>query len=182
MALTSRGPWRIRATLGYSAGLMIGASSTAVAIWVASGLASPIPSGVAVTAIFTCVVAALLRDTGLIRLPLPERKRLVPEHVLRRGWLRASLQFGFEMGTGLRTYIPASSPYVVAIALVVLGPGLVATLATAIGFGIGRATVPWLRLAARNQDRWDTSIDLLARAGAHASGVAVGVIFLTLAM
>jgi transposase-like protein len=43
-----------------------------------------------------------------------EAGRQVPQDVFARGLYRAALQFGFEMGTGVRTYVPATTPYLLA--------------------------------------------------------------------
>lgn len=57
----------------------------------------------------------------------------------------APFQFGFEMGTGLRTLLPTAAPHLIAAA-VLLTPGmtLLAALATGLGFGFGRTGTMWL--------------------------------------
>ena len=50
-------------------------------------------------------------------------------------------RFGLEMGTGLRTYVPAVAPYVLLLGLVLARPTLAEVLLAAAGFGVGR-TVP----------------------------------------
>ncbi len=99
----------------------------------------------------------------------------MPELVLRR---RAGpFQFGFEMGTGVRTFVPSSAPYVVLAALVLLGPGLAATLAAAAGFGAARAAVPYLRLLAADREGWERAVAAssaaVVRAGTVGAAVAV---------
>ena len=84
-------------------------------------------------------VAALVvlgREIGLWRFRVPENARLVPEDVQHRGqW--GALQFGFEMGTGMRTYSPSALPHL-ALAAVVLVVPLPVAPAVAAGFAAGR--------------------------------------------
>jgi hypothetical protein len=62
----------------------------------------------------------------------------------------------------------SSCPYVLAFAIVLLGPGLVAgVLPAAVGFAVGRAAVPWLRLCARQPQEWDRRLDASGRIAAQ---------------
>jgi hypothetical protein len=101
-------------------------------------------------------VLAVLRDAGLVRLPLPQNSRQIPHEVLagaRPG--RGALRFGFELGTGVRTYLSASAPYVVAAALLLAGSGPLAAVLAGVGFGAGRAATPLVRHAHGDGERWD---------------------------
>lgn len=157
-------------------GTLLGAGATALGLWVLSGFAEPLPSRLAWPVVAAFAVACLLRDFGLVRFRLPENRRLVPEPVLRRP--AGALQFGFEMGTGMRTFVPSSAPYVLAAALVLVRPGLVATLVAAVGFGCARAVLPWLRRASRDRDAWDRRIAassaVLVRTGTVGVAIALG--------
>lgn len=96
----------------------------------------------------------MARDAGLISLRLPQNARQVPQDVLQRDLVRGALQFGFELGTGVRTYVSASLPYVAAIAVLLAGEMDVALLA-GVGFALGRAATPALRFASRAGEDWD---------------------------
>jgi hypothetical protein len=98
---------------------------------------------------------AVARDLRLVRVVLPAPTRQVPETVFSRGAARSSFQFGFELGTGVRTQIPASAPYVVAAALVFANPGLATTLLVGVAFGIGRSIMPLMRAFAAGTQAWD---------------------------
>jgi hypothetical protein len=94
----------------------------------------------------------LLREVGLVRFPVPENARLVPEDVqhLRR-W--GALQFGFEMGTGMRTYSPSALPHL-ALAAVLLVVPLPAGFALAVGFAAGRLAMPLMSNAWSDDGEW----------------------------
>jgi hypothetical protein len=128
-------------------GLIIGGVLTATALVVVGSLIrAPLP----VPARWALVVAAAgvlgLRAARVLRFRLPENRRLVPETVLRLGRHLGPLQFGVEMGSGVRTYLPSALPYVAAVAVLLLASPL-AGVAAGAGFGLGRAlmTVSHLR-------------------------------------
>jgi hypothetical protein len=102
-----------------------------------------IPLPVRLGGLALLAAAVLLRELGLIRLPVPENARLVPEHVLHRGRALGGLQFGFEMGTGMRTYSPSALPHLV-LAAVVLALPWQGALAAGAGFALAR----WIMAAA----------------------------------
>ncbi|MEU6078465.1 hypothetical protein [Micromonospora sp. NPDC047074] len=126
-----------------------------------SGLSAPLPAPWRYAAIVVVAVLGLLRELGLVSIRLPQNARQVPQDVLQRNIRRGSLQFGFEMGTGVRTYVSASAPYVLASALLLGGQHLHVALLAGFGFGVGRAFTPLTRRAAGTGDGWD--IDLRVR-------------------
>jgi hypothetical protein len=124
--------------------LWLGATSVAVVAGVFGGIVqSLLPPVVRLALLGLVAGAVLLRETGLIKLPVPENKRLVPEHVLQRGRVFGGIQFGFEMGTGMRTYSPSSLPHLVLVAIVLVVP-FSGALAAAGGFAAAR----WIMAAA----------------------------------
>jgi hypothetical protein len=139
----------------FTFGLSIGAAATALALWVASGVVGVLPPIVRNALLGVAAVAALLRDVPLIDFRLPENRRLIPKDLFKKSPGRTALQFGFELGTGLRTYVPARVPYVLATALLLRSPGLVGTLLAAFGFGLGRSIMTWQRWASADKESWD---------------------------
>jgi hypothetical protein len=87
-----------------------------------------------------------------VRFGVPQNARLVPEEVqhLRR-W--GALQFGFEMGTGMRTYSPSALPHLVLAAMLLVVP-LPAAFALAAGFALGRLAMPLLSNAWSDDGSW----------------------------
>ncbi len=128
---------------------------------VASGLVTPVPAGVRRAALVAVALLGLLRELGVVRLPLPQNARQIPQDVLHRDRLRGSTQFGFELGTGVRTYVSATAPYVLAVAVLLLGQDLAAAVAAGLGFGAGRAATPLLRRLSGDPVGWDA--DLIGR-------------------
>jgi hypothetical protein len=87
-------------------------------------------------------------------LRLPQNRRAVPQEIIPRSDADGPLQFGFEMGTGVRTYMPSAIPHALLLAVLLvggLGPGIVA----GVGFGLGRALMPTLRARYRTPSDWD---------------------------
>lgn len=138
----------------FSVGLLLGGSVTAAVLWLLSGLTAPLPSITSTAAILGMAALGAAREAGLVRIPLPQNARQIPREVLELRLLAGPLQFGFELGTGVRTYLSASTPYVVALGLLFGNPPLLLTLLTGIAFGAGRAlsavSTYWARDPARN--------------------------------
>jgi hypothetical protein len=110
----------------------------------------PMPVRAALLAAAALVV--LGRELGLWRFRVPENARLVPEDVQHRAeW--GALQFGFEMGTGMRTYSPSALPHLVLAAVVLVVP-LPVALAVAAGFAGGRLAMPVLSNAWSDDGSW----------------------------
>jgi hypothetical protein len=110
----------------------------------------PAPVGMAVFGLIA--VPVVLRECGLLRFRVPENRRLVPEDVqhLRR-W--GALQFGFEMGTGMRTYSPSALPHLALVAVVLVVP-FPAAFVLAAGFAAGRLAMPLLSNAWSDDGAW----------------------------
>ncbi|MEV4257908.1 hypothetical protein AB0J52_32505, partial [Spirillospora sp. NPDC049652] len=111
----------------------------------------PGPARAVLTVLVAAVAAA--REAGLVRLPLPQNSRQIPQEVLMHRLRTGSLQFGFEMGTGVRTYVSASSPYVLALGLLLAHMSGPATLLAGVAFGVGRALSAALTYWARDPGR-----------------------------
>ena len=82
-------------------------------------------------------LAVLARELGAVGFAVPERRRLVPEQVRLRGPEVGALQFGFEMGTGARTYSPSALPHLVLLAALTVLP-FGDALTAAVGWAAGR--------------------------------------------
>ncbi|MEU4770842.1 hypothetical protein [Micromonospora sp. NPDC023644] len=136
-----------------------------------SGLSAPLPVPWRYAGIVAVAVLGLLREVGLVSIRLPQNARQVPQDVLQRSLRRGALQFGFEMGTGVRTYVSASAPYVLAVALLLGGQRLHVAMLAGIGFGVGRALTPLARRAAGTGDRWDADLRVRIRTITVTAGV-----------
>jgi hypothetical protein len=131
--------------------------------WLLSGLGRDLPTLPRAAAVVVLAVLALLRDGGIVELRLPQPLRQVPRSIFTEGLPRAALRFGFELGTGVRTYITSSLPYLLLIMLLLTGPSYGLAVLAGVGFGLGRAVVPLLRLASRRPEGWDRRMSEQAR-------------------
>ncbi len=113
-----------------------------------------VPAPVRWTAFGAGALLVLARELGLVRLRGPENARLVPEDVQHRAhW--GALQFGFEMGTGMRTYSPSALPHLALLAIVLVVPFPLA-FALAGGFAAGRLSMPLLSIGWSADGSWTT--------------------------
>ncbi|WP_084735937.1 hypothetical protein [Actinophytocola xinjiangensis] len=162
---------------------MLGAVLSALVLWVVSGLVPPVPDTVLASVVVAVAVAGVARDAGLVRFPLPQNARQVPRNVLTENVARGSLRFGFEMGTGVRTYVSSTVPYVLVVALVLAGPGLLTSVAAGVGFGLGRALTPTARFASGDGETWDgrlhTHLRTIKLVAGSAVAAALGVLLFT---
>ena len=62
--------------------------------------------------------------------------------MLNQSEYKSAVQFGIEMGTGVRTYLSASAPYMVAAYLLLSSAPVPDVFAAAMGFAVGR----WMML------------------------------------
>lgn len=152
--------------MAFCAGLLAGGVLTSsVLLVVGSVLRAPLPAGARWAAVAAMLAVVLLRERGIVALRLPENRRLVPQSVFRLGRHLGPLQFGLEMGTGARTYLPSGLPYVGAVAVLLVATP-VGALGAGIGFGLGRAlmTMSNLRYSADNSwdDQWRRHARVLA--------------------
>ncbi|HEX2130731.1 MAG TPA: hypothetical protein VHH15_04160 [Actinophytocola sp.] len=131
---------------------------SALVLFVLSGLATPEPEPVRHGLVVAVAVLCVLRDAGVVSFPLPQNARQVPQDVLRRDVARGALQFGFEMGTGVRTYVSSTVPYVLVVALLLTAPDAVTAVAAGVGFGLGRALTPTARYASGDGETWDAAL------------------------
>ncbi|GAA4514890.1 hypothetical protein GCM10023191_084060 [Actinoallomurus oryzae] len=138
----------------FSVGLLLGGTLTATVLWLLSGLAAPLPGAVRTGLLIAVAALGVAREAGWVRIPMPQNARQIPQEVLRARIRRGALQFGFELGTGVRTFVSASAPYVVALGLLLAHQGPVPTILTGTGFGVGRAATAAARYASRH-DEWD---------------------------
>ena len=157
----------------FGVGLVLGALLSALVLFAVSGLATPAPATVRYGVVVALAIAGVLRDTGVLRFPLPQNARQIPQAVLTGDVARGSVRFGFEMGTGVRTYVSSTVPYVLAIALLLTGPGIATAIAAGTGFGTGRALTPAARYASHDGARWDAALHAWLRTIKLTGGFAV---------
>jgi hypothetical protein len=121
---------------------------------IAGGILGPLFGGQASRRLGAFALACCIIAIGKAypdRVPLYQDARQVTQRVIRMTPMRAAAQFGFEMGTGLRTFISSTSPYVfAAYAGLVAAPVL--ALVGAVGFALGRALPNAVYLITRQRE------------------------------
>jgi hypothetical protein len=73
------------------------------------------------------------------RWPLPESRRQIPSEVFLNGPQRGAARFGFELGTGVRTYVTSPAPYLVLAVVVFCHLSALHAFLIGTGFGLARA-------------------------------------------
>lgn len=140
--------------LVYTAGSVFGASVT-VSLAVLMGVFIPAIAGspaIVGTALVACIVVA--READWLRFPIPSRNGQIPPSVATKGYPVAHLQFGFEMGTGLRTFLPTAAPHFLVACLVIFVHSPLMVLPIGVGFGISRAANLWLSYFGLDRQVW----------------------------
>lgn len=159
-------------TSAYGAGAVLGGAVTGLATWLLSGLVSWADPAWAASAVCAMAAVTVLRDLGAVRFALPQNARLVPFSVVQRRPGSAAFQFGFEMGTGVRTFVTSSSPYLLAFSVLLLVDHPLGALVVGASFGAGRFTMPLLRYLSAAGDEWDATMAARAQAIVRFSAVA----------
>src|SRR5687768_17502625 len=105
------------------------------------------------------LAAAVIAGAELLgkRLPLPQNARAVPQEIITSGSHSGPLQFGFEMGTGVRTFMPSGVPHILALGLLLTGSPIIGLVA-GIGFGLGRVAMTVTRGASPDPRGWDARL------------------------
>ncbi|MGH3479872.1 MAG: hypothetical protein ACRDQD_23925 [Nocardioidaceae bacterium] len=139
-----------RVVAAYLAGTICGAVLTALVAWVLSGFTEPLPDGARLALLGAGGALLWAAKHGPLRgvLRLPEARRQIPAEVFGGNLVRGGYRFGFELATGVRTYVPSAAPYVLLLTVLVSRPPLGIALLMGAGFGVARAAPLLLRLAA----------------------------------
>ena len=154
----------------FALGALCGAMCTLFALWLLSGLSAPLSLRVRVLALLAIATIAVARDRGWVQITLPQAARQIPREVLQRGPVRGAFQFGFELGTCVRTFMTGSAPYVLAAAVLLLRPDPALIVMAAAGVAVGR-TLPLVQ--AMGADRERLFLDMTAAQRTLTSATAV---------
>src|SRR5436190_3749092 len=119
----------------------LGAVSTAALVGLVLGAALPAGGAAAAVLVAAFAAAEAAAELGLLRLPLPQLRRQVPERWRERyPQPLVALLYGAGLGVGFATYVPFATLFVVAAAVVALaGPAGGAMVLAAFGAGRGLA-------------------------------------------
>jgi len=124
----------------------MGAACVGALVFLFAGILGEVPNVVRVTALVVAAVGAIAVAPLKWQNWLPQHRALIPQAVaLQPGWV-APARFGFEMGTGLRTFLPTAAPHYLLLLLLLSNPGLSAMAAAASGFGLARTSQLWFAI------------------------------------
>lgn len=141
----------------------LGGSTTGLMLVVLGGLVPPLPlNRVVWMAIATVGLLLLLRDCRMLEYRLPENRRQVPQTIYRLPSTVGDFVFGFELGTGVRTFLPASAPYIACLTVVLFAQSIYPGITVGSAFGLSRGVVAVDRMVRRHRGRWDTTLKQLS--------------------
>ena len=146
--------WRGGPEVALGAGLVIGGLASATGALILGSLFRWSTFGFGWPIVFAVCGVLFLRELQLISFALPENARLIPQTVFRHGRYLGSFEFGFELGTGVRTYVTSSMPYALLVGLALVSSPTEAVL-TGVGFGLGRLMMTMSGVRYDDpEDRW----------------------------
>ena len=153
--LLSSPVWRDSSRAYFTVGLLAGGLTVSTLAVVLGSLVRPVlPPVLRAGLIVGTALFVLAGECGLHRVTLPHRRAQVPSTVIGAGGQAGPLQFGFEMGSGVRTHMPSNLPYLPLLAVLLVG-SWAAALAAGLGFGLGRAAMALGRYHSRDTSWWD---------------------------
>jgi hypothetical protein len=128
---------------------------TVMTAWVLSGFLAPVPEAVRAAMIAGGAIFIWLCERGPLSgsISLPQARRQIPAEVFGRGLVRGAFRFGFELGTGVRTYVPSPAPYILLLTILLGRLTLGCAMCVAGGFGLGRAVPLMIQISAINRER-----------------------------
>lgn len=148
--------WRgTRNVTFFNRGLLLGGTATGVLLLLPAAVAQaaiPLPVRLAVLGVLIAITIGA--DGGVLPFRLPQNARQVPSSIVVRADGSGALQFGFEMGTGLRTFMPTHIPYLLVGFAVMMVPWWAAPLLGAT-FGAGRALMVHSAVRLGDARAWD---------------------------
>lgn len=127
---------------------------SALAVALGSLVRPALPPVVRIDLVVVTALFVLAGECRLHRVTLPHRRAQVPSAVIGTGEQAGALQFGFEMGTGVRTHMPSNLPYLPLVMVLLVGNWAAALLA-GLGFGLGRAAMALGRHYSGDTAWWD---------------------------
>lgn len=141
---------------------MLGALTSGLVLGGIAGLVSVVPYRARLVVGGFALAVILIAELLGRPLRLPQNGRAVPQDIIPEARMQGALQFGFEMGTGVRTFMPTGLPHALVIAVLMAG-GFVPALLAGLGFGIGRSVMTLLRSYSGSPGGWDRALRFSVR-------------------
>ena len=139
-------------------GLISGGIATGTVAGTLALLISDIPRqfrlGTALLLISAIAVMAIIGKTT----SLPQNRRQIPQTVTHTGDPQGALQFGFELGCMMRTYISSCYPHILIVLVVLLGENVLNGIVAGTGIALGRASTALNRLGYSTTETWQIAM------------------------
>jgi hypothetical protein len=100
----------------------------------------------------------MAREVGVVQFRLPQRADQVPQSVMSSGPVWSSLYFGVALGTGARTHVTSSLPYLSLATVILLAEELHEAAGAGVGFGIGRSILAWMHVVSARSEGWQGEV------------------------
>lgn len=143
----------VMTALVYGAGCLLGGLVSALALlWTASGFVAPVPQTIRHLLFLAALGYVFVARALAMPLPVPETRQQISAEVLLAGGRPGAFRFGFEIGTGVRTYLPTGAPHVLAAYLLLGAPPAALALVAGSAFGAGRVVQPLATAFIRSRD------------------------------
>ncbi len=144
---------------------LAGGAATGLAVGLIGALIPPLhlPILAGVLAVLILSVLAALRDLNIIKFWLPENQRQVRSTVRLLPSSVGAAMFGVELGSGVRTYVSGTAPYIAILAVGLLAETFASAILSAGSFGLARGLVSVDRLLHTDTERWDKVVQTSKR-------------------
>jgi len=158
----------------FAAGLSLGGLASGFLVGLLAALLpfSPTPSSLLI--LIVLVVALVVYDLQADVVRLPQRRSLIPQDVFLHSRAEGFFRFGLEFGSGIRTFVTSSSPYIVLVALLGTTNDVRLCCAAGLAFGLGRSVGP-LQAVFADQTLWSSDLTRVSRHMERGASIAVGV-------
>ena len=145
---------------------LAGGAATGLAVGLIGALVPPLhlPGLAGVLAVLLLSVLAALRDLNIVaKFWLPENQRQVRSTVRLLPNSVGAAMFGVELGSGVRTYVSGTAPYIAILVVGLFADAFAAAILAAGSFGLARGLVAVDRFLHTDTERWDKAVQAYKR-------------------
>lgn len=129
----------------WTCGACAGALVTSSGFYLAGRLFAEVPVEPRFLVGLLVTVALVLISLSPASRLLPQTHRQIARSRVGARKLSAAFLFAFELGTGVRTYVPSVAPYLLAVYLLLFASSLETIVSVGVAFGVGRSVFMWAR-------------------------------------
>lgn len=104
----------------------------------------------------------VMYDLWATRVRLWQAARQIPQDIFISDLRWAAIRFGFEYGTGLRTFLTSAAPYILACAVILIGVLPLTGLILGAAFGLGRS-FSLFQYQVKKKKNWQETVQRQAR-------------------